>query len=400
MKRTLSFGITCLFILLAIPRVLSLDAHWSSDEARWLLRSEHFISAVKKGAFSDTLVTYHPGVTTMWISGFRTFFMELGVDVPNLAKALWFVGLVVWVGIGIASLLLYPLFGKWFACASFASLAYSPFFLAQTRRVHTDALATIFILLTVLLFFRYFQNRHRCRYLVFSGITFGFALLSKSYALILLLWLPLCLFLFTEKRHGRTLSLTAHVGVETALGGLIAMSLLFSKQMRDTATEILEKLSAHTLLLMLVVMGIFVGILFCIPKFAHHARVFLKTFSSLLDTQRLWVNVLLSHSLLWICQGLAFFLFVRSLASVQWTGAAGLTACFAFAWIVGFLSFLTPGGLGIREGLLGLLLANYMPAPKATLIAMLCRVWILSAEMFLAAIALFLNWRLPCSKSR
>ena len=97
--------------------------------------------------------------------------------------------------------------------------------------------------------------------------------------------------------------------------------------------------------------------------------------------------------LLWICQGFAFFLFVQSFASVQWTDAGVLTACFAFAWIIGFLSFLTPGGLGIREGLLGLLLANYMPAPQATLVALLCRVWMLSAEIVLAGVAFALNRR-------
>ena len=60
---------------------------------------------------------------------------------------------------------------------------------------------------------------------------------------------------------------------------------------------------------------------------------------------------IVSHILLWMCQGLAF------------------------AWIIGFLSFLTPGDLGIREGLLGLLLANYIPIQQATLAALLCRVW-------------------------
>ena len=50
-------------------------------------------------------------------------------------------------------------------------------------------------------------------------------------------------------------------------------------------------------------------------------------------------------------------------------------------------------GLGIREGLLGLLLANYMPAPQATLIALICRVWMLSAEIVLAGVAFALNER-------
>lgn len=196
------FVVFGLFLLVCVPRVLSLKAHWASDEARWLRRSAHFMSAVKKGQFSETLIAYHPGVTTMWLAGLRTFFTESRVDVENLALARGFIGSVISVGIGIACLLLYKLFGQWVALAAFACLVYSPLFLAQTRRVHTDALATTFILLTVLLFLRYCQNRQHHRYLIFSGVTFGLALLSKSYAFILLPWIPLCLFLLREKRTG------------------------------------------------------------------------------------------------------------------------------------------------------------------------------------------------------
>ncbi len=129
-------------------------------------------------------------------AGLPRFF---AVDVENLALARFFIGIVVWIGLGTAFLLLYRLFGQWIALVSFASLAFSPLFLAQARRVHTDALATTFILLTVLLFLCYFQNRKRLYYLIFSGIAFGFALMSKSYALILFPWMPFCLFIFRKK---------------------------------------------------------------------------------------------------------------------------------------------------------------------------------------------------------
>ena len=199
MGRASIFFTICLLFLLCVPRLFSLDAHWSSDETLWLRRSAQFMSAVKKAKFSETVIAYHPGVTTMWLAGLRTFFTDPGVDVKNLTRARWFIGIVVCVGIGFASLLLYKLFGQWVALAGFVSLAYSPLFLAQTRRVHTDALAATFLLLTMLLFLRYCQNRHRHRYLIFSGIALGLALLSKSYALILLPLLLLCLFLFREK---------------------------------------------------------------------------------------------------------------------------------------------------------------------------------------------------------
>ena len=194
-------------------------------------------------------------------------------------------------------------------------------------------------------------------------------------------------------------SLTLHVGVETALGGLIAMTLLFSHRMRETATEVLEMLSGQTLLLTVVVIGSLASILLLIPQLAHHTRQFIETLTPLLKTARVWGNVLIVHIFLWLCQGFAFFLFVKSFAPVLWADVGVLTACFAFAWIVGFLSFLTPGGLGVREGLLALLLANYMPAPQATRVALMCRVWMLSAEMLLAAVAYLLNRKSRCPRN-
>lgn len=194
------FLFVSIFALGSMPRFFSLDSHWSSDEARWLLRSAKFMSAIKRSESSETRIAYHPGVTTMWIAGLRTFFTQSRVSVENLALSRLFICLVVWTGISIICLLVYQLFGRWVGLASFACLAYSPFFLAQTRRVHTDALAATFILLTVLLFLLYCQHRHQRRYLILSGISFGLAILSKSYALILLPWIPLCLFLFRAKR--------------------------------------------------------------------------------------------------------------------------------------------------------------------------------------------------------
>ena len=135
----------------------------------------------------------------MWIAGIRKFYMDFQLTVENLVHARFFIGLTILTGLLLACFLLNRLLSQWIAVTSLACLAFSPLFLAQTRRVHTDALAATFILLTVLLFLSYCQDRERLRYFILSGISFGLAVLSKSYALILLPWLPVCLFLFREK---------------------------------------------------------------------------------------------------------------------------------------------------------------------------------------------------------
>ena len=194
------FGV-CLFVAASVPRLFSLGAHWTSDEAGWLDHSTVFMAAVEMGAFSETLVTFHPGVITIWIAALRTFFTEPHISVQGLALARWFIGVALLIGIGVAAVLLYRLFGRWVAVIGVAFLSFSPLLLAQSRRVHTDALAATFVLLTVLSLLLYCGASQKRRYLIGSGIAFGLACLAKSNSLILLLWLPICLSLFRNREE-------------------------------------------------------------------------------------------------------------------------------------------------------------------------------------------------------
>ena len=194
------FLVLCLFVIVGATRLLSLGDHWTSDEAGWLDRSTEFMTAVEMGIFSETLVAHHPGVITVWIAALRAFFTEPHVSVQSLALARWFIGVVLLSGIGVAAVLLYRLFGCWVAVIGAAFLSFSPLFLAQSRRVHTDALAAMFVLLAVLFLLLYCGAPQKRRYLIGSGIAFGLACLAKSNALILLLWLPICFAPVSESR--------------------------------------------------------------------------------------------------------------------------------------------------------------------------------------------------------
>lgn len=198
-------------------------------------------------------------------------------------------------------------------------------------------------------------------------------------------------------------SFTLHVGIETVIGGILALSLFFSKQMQGTIQDVLKKISGHTMLWPLAVGGITISTLFLIPTLSTYTRQVVKTFQGMGRFffekpfwKRQWLHIIANHLLLWMCQGLAFSLFVRSFVPVRWAHTGIIVACYAFAWIVGFLSFLTPGGLGVRESLLALLLTSYMPTSQATLVALLCRLWMLSAEIVLAGIAFSLRRRTLC----
>jgi len=213
-KLSYVFAICLLCAAICIPRMLSLEAHWSSDETLWLQRSQQFFTALQKRDFANTFPAYHPGVTTMWLAGsalWRDYgkklyaaphLPDLKFLVPErLAHARLPVAFTTGVTILLAGLLLQTLLGNTIALIGILFLALDPFFLAESRRLHNDALATGFLLLTLLCWLHYLEAEYpRRRNLILSGISFGLACLSKSLAGAFLLFLPLLLALYVKQR--------------------------------------------------------------------------------------------------------------------------------------------------------------------------------------------------------
>jgi uncharacterized membrane protein YbhN (UPF0104 family) len=93
------------------------------------------------------------------------------------------------------------------------------------------------------------------------------------------------------------------------------------------------------------------------------------------------------HLLCWLGYGLAFYLFIKSLYPVPLERLPALVGIFAGAWVLGFLSFLAPGGLGVREGVLVYLLGFYLPSHVAIIVTLLSRLWVTAAELIGTALA-------------
>ena len=93
------------------------------------------------------------------------------------------------------------------------------------------------------------------------------------------------------------------------------------------------------------------------------------------------------HLLCWLGYGLAFYLFTRALYPVPLEWLPALAGIFAGAWVLGFLSFLAPGGLGVREGILVYLLGFYLPSHVAIVVTLLSRLWVTAAELMGTALA-------------
>jgi hypothetical protein len=115
-----------------------------------------------------------------------------------------------------------------------------------------------------------------------------------------------------------------------------------------------------------------------------------RSFSPMVLSRYDLFTLLPGYCLTWLFYGCGLYLVARSIYPLPISAFPAITGIFAIAWVVGFLSFITPSGLGVREGILGYLLSTLMPVPVALLLAVLARVWLTLAELLCVA---FVLWR-------
>lgn len=90
----------------------------------------------------------------------------------------------------------------------------------------------------------------------------------------------------------------------------------------------------------------------------------------------------------WLVYGGSMYLLVNALYPLPITTLPAIIGIYAFSWVIGFLSFITPSGLGVREGVLSYLFSFVMPVPVALLMAILSRVWMIVGELLCVGLIL------------
>ncbi len=84
---------------------------------------------------------------------------------------------------------------------------------------------------------------------------------------------------------------------------------------------------------------------------------------------------------MWLTNGLAFWLFISSVVDLPLAQLPVFIAMNAGAYWIGYMSFVTPSGLGFREGALAWMLATLLPAPVAVALSLATRLWATAGEL-------------------
>lgn len=87
--------------------------------------------------------------------------------------------------------------------------------------------------------------------------------------------------------------------------------------------------------------------------------------------------------MLWLAQIAGYYFLINSLYPMGIAQLPNLTAAYTLSWITGFIVLFAPGGLGVREGMMTLLLSSILPLPLAIAISFITRVWITIFEVLI-----------------
>ncbi len=89
----------------------------------------------------------------------------------------------------------------------------------------------------------------------------------------------------------------------------------------------------------------------------------------------------------WIFFGLGFYFFLQALIDTDLTSSHSI-GIYVASYTLGYLAFISPGGLGVREAVMSAVLSPIFGAPVAASIALANRVWITFAEVVISLLAL------------
>ncbi len=98
-------------------------------------------------------------------------------------------------------------------------------------------------------------------------------------------------------------------------------------------------------------------------------------------------SIMTYYFMSWFCFGIAFYFLINSVTFIAPSKIPIITGSFAISSTIGVMALFAPAGLGVREGILSLLLSNFFPLSLAILLSFLCRIWISIGELVMVGVS-------------
>ncbi len=94
---------------------------------------------------------------------------------------------------------------------------------------------------------------------------------------------------------------------------------------------------------------------------------------------------------LWVAQIIGYYFLVDSIMPIPFYRIFSLAAAYTLSWMAGFIVVIAPGGLGVREGMMSILLSPILPMPLAIAVSFISRIWMTVFEIVVFFVGLLVK---------
>ena len=112
------------------------------------------------------------------------------------------------------------------------------------------------------------------------------------------------------------------------------------------------------------------------------ARLLRQPFQRLQTGALEMIGIWSAYVVMWTSHAFAMACFARALLpDIDADRLAFVAGCYALAWLAALLTMVSPAGMGVREGLLGLLLGQTLAVGTSMTVAVAMRLWVVCMEL-------------------
>ncbi len=161
--------ILIIFLIGFSIRLINLRYGLQTDELKWIFRAKKFIWALYDLNPSGTMISNHPGVTTMYLTGFVYFLLPENLDILSYSRLPFCI-----LGAATCSLIYLmgsSIFNRERGFLAAVMLTFEPFYIGITRIVHLDGLLSFFFTLTLYFFWLGITKKKTNLHCIFWDLT-------------------------------------------------------------------------------------------------------------------------------------------------------------------------------------------------------------------------------------
>ena len=224
----------------------------------------------------------------------------------------------------------------------------------------------------------------------------GVALVNASG---LLKYLPGRVWIYTAqlvwlKKYGITASKILHANMICILGSM-TVSLYLGFAYLATCTDLLARTGIYLGIGILVSLNLayFVWNTVLLNKLIALVNKYARReIQAVTNSIPLLVYTQVVYACSWLIAGGAGYFLVRGIGvQIQLRELSAVLASMSMSWLAGYLAFITPGGLGVREGMMLFMLNGVVAAQTALLFPILSRILLMIAEGILGCLAVVIG---------